>query len=105
MVPPPPSYSHVWELHAYARDEFNLPVTMGDSKEPLWIINRRNFLKKLSVHDRNLLLTGDPYFRFDPVVYDCCFFFAEKGTAAHIAKQYGTHHSRYYRSISLRIRL
>ena len=31
-------------------------------------------MKKLSIQDRNLLLTGDPYFRFDPIVYDCCFF-------------------------------
>ena len=41
--------------------------------EPEWIIKRRNFLKKLSVSERNLLLTGDPFFQFDPVVYDCIF--------------------------------
>ena len=100
---PPPTYSHTGNFHAYARDEFGLPVSVGDSKEPFWVIKRRNFLKKLSVQDRNLLLTGDPYFRFDPVVYDCCFF-AKKGSATHITKQYGTHYSRYNCSISLRIR-
>ncbi len=31
-------------------------------------------MKRLSVQDRNLLLTGDPYFQFDPIVYDCCFW-------------------------------
>ena len=42
--------------------------------EPKEITKRRNFLKKLSVQDRNLLLTGDPFFEFDPLVYSCCFF-------------------------------
>jgi hypothetical protein len=31
-------------------------------------------LKKLSIQDRNLLLSGDPLFQFDPVVYSCVFF-------------------------------
>ena len=71
---PPPSYSHMQKFHGFSRDEFGLPVSMGDSAEPLWIVKRKEFLKKLSVKDRNLLLTGDSYFRFDPVVYDCFFF-------------------------------
>ena len=58
----------------YARDEYGLPVKQPNSTEPLWIIKRRQFLKTLSVQDRNLLLTGDPYFQFDPVVYSCVFF-------------------------------
>ena len=70
---PPPSYSS-HNFHAYARDEYGLPVSVGGTAEPHWVIKRREFLKRLSVRDRNLLLTGDPYFRFDPVVYQCCFF-------------------------------
>ena len=69
----PPSYSHNGKLHAHARDKFGLPLCL-DKHEPLWITKRCEFLRKLSGQDRNLLLTGDPLFRFDPVVYDCCFF-------------------------------
>ena len=40
----------------------------------IWIKNRKTNLKKFSVQERNLLLTGDPLFHFYPVVYDCFFF-------------------------------
>ena len=42
----------------------------GSMREPEWVYKRRNFLKNLSVADRNLTLTGDPGFAFDPVAYD-----------------------------------
>ena len=72
---PPPKYKHkgVGE-NIYVRDNFGLPVYKDKATEPSWVIKRRRFLEKLSVQDRNLLLTGDPYFQFDPIVYDCIFF-------------------------------
>ena len=56
------------------RDNYGLPHPPKFEREPKIITKRRNYLKKLSVQDRNLLLTGDPYFQFDPIVYDCCFW-------------------------------
>jgi hypothetical protein len=49
------------------------PPPLYGQEDPA-IIKRRNWLKKLSVQDRNLLFTGDPYFQFDPIVYDCWFW-------------------------------
>ena len=39
---------------------------------------RRNLKKKLTVHQRNLLLTGDPHFAFDPIVYDTLIFYPRR---------------------------
>ena len=47
-------------------DQFNL---FKDDKT-LAANKRRNFLKKLSPSARNLILTGDPGFAFDPAVYE-----------------------------------
>ena len=74
---PPPAYRLEKETllgPVYTRDKYGLPVGKPNTAEPDWIIKRRNFLSKLSVQDRNLLLTGDPYFQFDPIVYNYCFF-------------------------------
>ena len=49
-------------------DEFNLPISTSNSEDPK-IAKRRNFLKNLPPTVRNLLLTGDPVFAFDPLVY------------------------------------
>ena len=71
---PPPSWScNIDAIVTERVDEFNLPVCAQGGREPEWVIKRREFLKKLSVSQRNLLLTGDPFFQFDPVVYDCIF--------------------------------
>jgi hypothetical protein len=50
---------------------------------PLWSgrschYKKKKLSKKLSVQDRNLLLTGDPYFQFDPIVYDCYFWLPKR---------------------------
>ena len=72
---PPPSYKHSGDSEdIYVRDTLGLPVFENKATEPSWVTKRREFLKKLSVQDRNLLLTGDPYFQFDPIIYDCIFF-------------------------------
>jgi len=52
----------------YRRDEFNLPLQ--HDKENIKITKRRKFLKQLSPRTRNLILTGDPYLRFDEAVYE-----------------------------------
>ena len=57
------------KLRNYVIDEFGLPVFGPGQKTPAWIIKRRNFLKKLPVDVRNTILTGDPAFAFDPLVY------------------------------------
>ena len=77
---PPPTYSSVNNKCAniYTRDSFGLPHPPHHGQEDPAIIKRRNYLRKLSVQDRNLLLTGDPYFQFDPVVYDCCFWLPKR---------------------------
>ena len=71
------AYRHVQNSNknVYTRDRYGLPCppTQG-KKEPENIIKRREFLKKLSNTDRNLLLSGDPLFQFDPVIYSCVFF-------------------------------
>jgi len=54
----------------YESDEYGLPKQRPGVGQPAWVIKRRNYLKKLPVAVRNLLLTGDPLFSFDPVVYD-----------------------------------
>ena len=72
---PPPSFKHSGDSEdIYVRDTLGLPVFENKATEPSWVTKRREFLKKLSVRDRNLLLTGDPYFQFDPIIYDCIFF-------------------------------
>ena len=57
-----------------ALDQWGLPIFSPQSREPKHITKRREFLKQLSVHQRNLLLTGDPLFSFDPIAYDSLFF-------------------------------
>jgi hypothetical protein len=58
---------------SYVSDELGLPIVRKRHTEPLWVTNRRKFLKKLSVSEQNRLLTGDPTFRFDTVPYDGTF--------------------------------
>ena len=57
----------------FKADEFGLPQQQHQRQQPDWVIKRRAFLQKLSVSQRNLLLTGDPSFAFDPVAYEVLF--------------------------------
>ena len=52
---------------AFDSDEFALPKPILGVKEPCWVHNRRLFLKSLPAEERNILLTGDPYLKFDPI--------------------------------------
>ena len=58
----------------FVADDYGLPKQIPGVKQPAHIIKRRNFLKSLSPQQRNLLLTGDPVFAFDPVAYQVLFF-------------------------------
>ena len=51
-------------------DEYNLPVPAPGSTSSKQIRRRRQFLKSLTPQTRNLLLTGDPVFAFDPLDYE-----------------------------------
>jgi hypothetical protein len=60
---------------SYVMDEYGLPKQSG-VKQPDWVYKRRQFLKSLSVADRNFILTGDPAFSFDPVSYTTVYNFS-----------------------------
>ena len=51
-------------------DEYGLPLQVKDEPQAKWIKRRRKYLKSLSPANRNALLTGDPAFAFDPLVYE-----------------------------------
>ena len=51
-------------------DEFGLPLQVKNQTQAQWIRRRRRYLKSLSPAQRNALLTGDPGFVFDPIVYE-----------------------------------
>jgi hypothetical protein len=54
-------------------DEYALPKQIQGVQQPNWVYKRRNFLKSLSVEERNSILTGDPAFAFDPVPYQVVY--------------------------------
>jgi len=70
----PTPHFDVSEGPSIVSDEYNLPKQFPGIKQPQHIVRRRNFLKKLSPQQRNLLLTGDPIFAFDPLAYHIAFF-------------------------------
>jgi hypothetical protein len=53
-----------------------LPKQQIGVKQPDWVYKRRQFLKSLSVADKNFILTGDPAFSFDPVPYTTVYNFS-----------------------------
>jgi transposase InsO family protein len=58
----------------FVSDDYGLPKQIPGVKQPAHLIRRRKFLKSLSPQQRNLLLTGDPVFAFDPLAYQVLFF-------------------------------
>ena len=69
---PTPIYG-VAEGPNFVSDEYGLPKSLPNQPQPTHILRRRKFLKSLSPQQRNLLLTGDPVFAFDPLAYDLVF--------------------------------
>jgi hypothetical protein len=61
---------------SYVMDEFGLPKQQSGVRQPDWVYKRRQFLKSLSVADRNFILTGDLAFSFDPVPYTTVYNFS-----------------------------
>jgi hypothetical protein len=51
---------------SYVSDELGLPIVRHSHSEPLWVTNRRKFLKKLSVSEQNRLYHGQPVPRGSP---------------------------------------
>jgi len=51
-------------------DEFGLPTQVFSQSNRKAIERRRRYLKSLPPQKRNTLLTGDPFFAFDPLVYE-----------------------------------
>ena len=56
----------------FVSDQYGLPKVKPHLQEPNHITRRRKYLQSLTPQRRNLLLTGDPAFAFDPVVYQLC---------------------------------
>ena len=72
----------------FVSDEYGLPKPQDRIKQPNWVYKRRQFLKKLPVAERNLILTGDPAFAFDPVAYDLAYSLpAQIGLYPQLAQQ------------------
>ena len=53
----------------FVPDEYGLHKQLPNQPQPASIIRRQKFLKALLPVKRNLLLTGDPVFAFDPFAY------------------------------------
>jgi hypothetical protein len=58
---------------SFVMDEYALPKQIKGVQQPNWVYKRRDFLKSLSVEERNSILTGDPAFAFDPVPYQVVY--------------------------------
>ena len=58
----------------FVSDEYGLPKQFPNQPQPASIHRRRKFLKSLTPTQRNLLLTGDPVFAFDPIAYEAVLF-------------------------------
>ena len=54
-------------------DKYGLPVGSGNAQAQKKVAYKRKSLRRMSVTQRNKLLTGDPAFPFDPVAYDFTF--------------------------------
>jgi hypothetical protein len=68
----PRMHQSVAEGPEFVSDEYGLPKLFPGDKQPKSIRRRRQFLQRLSPYKRNLLLTGDPFFAFDPIAYELC---------------------------------
>ncbi len=65
---------------SYVMDQCGLSKRQNRVKQPDWEYKQREFLKSLSVGNRNFILTGDPAFLFDPVPYTVVYNFSYADT-------------------------
>ena len=84
----PRMHQSVAEGPAFIADEYGLPKLFPGDKQPKSILRRRRFLKNLSPEKRNLLLTGDPFFAFDPVAYELCLTVPRRQLPQPIAQEF-----------------
>ena len=59
-------------------DQYGLPRLTPGIKQPVWVHNRRKFLQSLTFHERNIVLTGDPFVEFDPYTYILVYNYPEQ---------------------------
>ena len=62
----------------YQCDKYGLPTVVPGIKQPVWVHNRRKFLQSLTFHERNIVLTGDPFVEFDPYTYILVYNYPEQ---------------------------
>jgi hypothetical protein len=59
-------------------DQYGLPRLTPGIKQPVWVHNRRKILQSLTFHERNIVLTGDPFVEFDPYTYILVYNYPEQ---------------------------
>jgi hypothetical protein len=59
-------------------DQFGLPRLTPGIKQPIWVHNRRKILQSLTFKERNILLTGDPFEKFNPYTYILVYNYPEQ---------------------------
>jgi hypothetical protein len=59
-------------------DQYGLPRLTAGIKQPVWVHNRRTFLQSLTFHERNIVLTRDPFVEFDPYTYILVYNYLEQ---------------------------
>ena len=62
-----------WQTKNIPLDDFALP-RQSDKTNTDWVRRRRAYLKRLTPSQRNSVLTGDPLFAYDPILYDLFFY-------------------------------
>jgi hypothetical protein len=70
-------------------DQYGLPRVEPGIKQPVWVHNRRKILQSLSFHERNIVLTCDPFVEFDPYTYVLVYNYPEQvQNYPHIAQNF-----------------
>jgi hypothetical protein len=59
-------------------DQYGLPRLTPGINQPVWVHNRTKFLQSLSFHERNIVLTGDPFVEFNPYTYILVYNYTEQ---------------------------
>jgi hypothetical protein len=70
-------------------DHYRLPRLTPGVKQPVWVHNKRKFFQSLTFHERNIVLTGDPFVELDPYTYILVYNYPEqKQNYQNIAKNF-----------------
>jgi hypothetical protein len=60
-------------------DQYGLSRIKPGIKQPVLVHNRRKFFQSLTFHERNIVLTGDPFVEFDPYTNILVYNYPEQG--------------------------